>query len=579
MAGVRAGEFPQFFVELALTPDPFAAYLDTAFTYGDAATTNDYLYVDMSSIADYAIQAGDVFEYDVYVPSTNAAGAGVGGMDVESATQAGRSFGSIADAYGAINNPTIPRDQWIHRALPLAAMIGQTIILWELVAEQDRAAAGTATARYRDIYISDGAGSIRRNVWRQDDQVPTYGVAYSAPAGGTFAGPKAADPPVWTDITAYVRGFAITDFGRQHELDVIQPASASVRLNNRDRRFDPTYAAGPYYPNLTPLRRMRIRAVWQGQTYYRYDGHVLGWPRERHGPREAQSEVQLVDAFEALSQALLYTQGAVWPQELSGARVNRVLDAIGYPSADRIVDAGNSTIQGMLIAYADKINALEHLQDVEDAELGLFYIDGLRRAIFRDRSYRSAFQASVLATFGDAAPANGELPYKDLSLSYDRDQIRNEVVVQPANHTDAQVATDYASRARYGRRTESRTPLLFSDNEAADMSYYLLGRYKDPALRVESIDLDGRMGNAVVTQILARSLGDRIKVVQRPPPAGSSAISQESHIENMKLDVGLEGDKKSIKATWQLSPADTQSFWVLDSTVNSVLGVSTRPGF
>jgi hypothetical protein len=360
---------------------------------------------------------------------------------------------------------------------------------------------------------------------------------------------------------------------------VIQPASASVRLNNRDRRFDPTYAAGPYYPNLTPLRRMRIRAVWQGQTYYRYDGHVLGWPRERHGPREAQSEVQLVDAFEALSQALLYTQGAVWPQELSGARVNRVLDAIGYPSADRIVDAGNSTIQGMLIAYADKINALEHLQDVEDAELGLFYIDGLRRAIFRDRSYRSAFQASVLATFGDAAPANGELPYKDLSLSYDRDQIRNEVVVQPANHTDAQVATDYASRARYGRRTESRTPLLFSDNEAADMSYYLLGRYKDPALRVESIDLDGRMGNAVVTQILARSLGDRIKVVQRPPPAGSSAISQESHIENMKLDVGLEGDKKSIKATWQLSPADTQSFWVLDSTVNSVLGVSTRPGF
>jgi hypothetical protein len=62
---------------------------------------------------------------------------------------------------------------------------------------------------------------------------------------------------VWTDITPYVQGFGLKR-GRQYELDTFQPGTASITLDNQDRRFDPTYPAGPYYPNIKIGKRVRV---------------------------------------------------------------------------------------------------------------------------------------------------------------------------------------------------------------------------------------------------------------------------------------------------------------------------------
>ncbi len=71
----------------------------------------------------------------------------------------------------------------------------------------------------------------------------------------------------WTDESAYLRSIS-TDRGRSDELGTFQPGRASFLLDNRTRRFDPNYAAGPLYGNLQPTRRVRILlntvAVWHG---------------------------------------------------------------------------------------------------------------------------------------------------------------------------------------------------------------------------------------------------------------------------------------------------------------------------
>lgn len=61
----------------------------------------------------------------------------------------------------------------------------------------------------------------------------------------------------WTEITAYVRACTLKR-GRQHELSRTDPGSATVTLDNIDARFDPQNTAGPYYPNLKPMRRLRF---------------------------------------------------------------------------------------------------------------------------------------------------------------------------------------------------------------------------------------------------------------------------------------------------------------------------------
>ena len=70
---------------------------------------------------------------------------------------------------------------------------------------------------------------------------------------------------VWTDVTTYCLGFD-TKLGRQHELNRVEAGTATVRLDNKDRRFDPANTSSPYSPNVLPNKRLRIRATWNSTT-------------------------------------------------------------------------------------------------------------------------------------------------------------------------------------------------------------------------------------------------------------------------------------------------------------------------
>lgn len=53
-------------------------------------------------------------------------------------------------------------------------------------------------------------------------------------------------PVGWTDITSYTREITI-DRGRSSDLGRVETGTASIILDNRDRRFDPIYEDGPYW--------------------------------------------------------------------------------------------------------------------------------------------------------------------------------------------------------------------------------------------------------------------------------------------------------------------------------------------
>jgi len=85
--------------------------------------------------------------------------------------------------------------------------------------------------------------------------------------------------PTWTDVTSYVRDMQISR-GVSDDWELVADGSATVVLSNRDRRFDPFNASGPYYGNLLPRRQIRIRATYGGTTYDVFRGFISGWPPE-----------------------------------------------------------------------------------------------------------------------------------------------------------------------------------------------------------------------------------------------------------------------------------------------------------
>lgn len=114
----------------------------------------------------------------------------------------------------------------------------------------------------------------------------------------------------WTDVSAYVRDVS-TSRGRSSELDTFQTGSASIKLSNADRRFDPENTAGPYYGALTPLRPVRIRAQYgAGATTNLFFGWIEQWPQTYENPTDAVVTVTASDAFKVLNLITLPSEWA-----------------------------------------------------------------------------------------------------------------------------------------------------------------------------------------------------------------------------------------------------------------------------
>ncbi|MGQ0668118.1 MAG: hypothetical protein ACT4PO_00330, partial [Actinomycetota bacterium] len=232
----------------------------------------------------------------------------------------------------------------------------------------------------------------------------------------SFTDPAA--PPVWQPVESYVRALSIHR-GTSHELDRVEAGTATVTLENLDRRFDPANPASPYYPSVLPLRRCKIVAAYGGNAYDRFSGYVEAWPQDWPDQLDAIVELGLVDGFAPLAARQIT---ASFPRQSSGARVNAVLDAAGWPASERVVSTGEVLVPEMTLAAT---SALNHLQMVAEAELGRLYSDGAGRIVFKGRNDLGTPDPDYANnTWGDAA---GEKPYRGITVTFDDADLWNEV--------------------------------------------------------------------------------------------------------------------------------------------------------
>jgi len=109
--------------------------------------------------------------------------------------------------------------------------------------------------------------------------------------------------PVFVDISRYVRAGAGIQVvrGKTTVFSDIQPGTMSFTLDNRGRTFDPDYSAGPYFGNLVPQVRCRLRMRRSSTIYPIWDGYVQGWPQGYEHPNEATVQISCVDLFSRLA--------------------------------------------------------------------------------------------------------------------------------------------------------------------------------------------------------------------------------------------------------------------------------------
>jgi len=218
--------------------------------------------------------------------------------------------------------------------------------------------------------------------------------------------------------------------------------------------------------------------------------------------------------------------------ERTGTRVDRILDAIGWPAADVDLSTGETFCGTWL---PDSGSALSALRELEDAEQGLCFISGRGYLVFRDRQWQMTNTRSVNAqvVFDDDGT---DVKYAAVSVDGNHiDHIRNQVTVTyPGGSVTVK---DQTSITAYGPQSDSvnANPLpVGASFLARQLANFRLRIRKDPATRVPAIEIKPRADMATSFAVATLEIGDRVQVIRRPngAPDPISKFCQVQGIEH-----------------------------------------------
>jgi hypothetical protein len=183
--------------------------------------------------------------------------------------------------------------------------------------------------------------------------------------------------------------------GRTALSDQFQTGTMSLRIVDQNGDFNPQNVTGPYYELLDPMRKVQITATYLGVTYPLFSGfitsYVTTYPDEDAGG-VAYTTIQAVDALRLANNAQISTVAGSAAGDLSGTRINQILDEIDWPASMRDIDAGLTTMQAN---PTNTRTALSALVTVSDSEYGALYVDASGSFVFQDRNVTVGSLASV----------------------------------------------------------------------------------------------------------------------------------------------------------------------------------------
>lgn len=365
---------------------------------------------------------------------------------------------------------------------------------------------------------------------------------------------------IFYDVTSRVQRYAIRR-GKSRQLENFNTGVASVSFGNRDRAFDPTYTASPYYGQVIPKREIRITT--NGQR--RFTGLIDDWNLDYSITGESIASISASDAFAKFANQTL-TEGTATPQ-LPGARINAILDSsdVLWPEDARDIDAGTVLLGADVLPPGG--NVLNYFQQIENTELGHFYIDKLGNVAFKDANALIP-DSSTLVTLADDGTG---IPYSGMQVVYGSELLYNQIVASSISAAGTAIADALESQQTYGIQTYTRTDLLAANIDDVEAYVLSLARlYQNPEYRFENvtINLDTLTPDQVIS-VLNLEIGSLCKIVFTP---NGVAPAIEKYAEVIALSDSTDVVRHSI--TFGFATLDYVPF-VLDDAVFGRLNTGT----
>ena len=356
-----------------------------------------------------------------------------------------------------------------------------------------------------------------------------------------------------------------TKRGRNAQADQFQTGSLTLRIVDQNGDFNPQNPTGPYYNLLTPMRKVQITATYGATTYPMFSGFITSYTTTT--PKNANdvvyTTITAVDAFRLAQNAQISTVAGTSAGQLSGARINALLDAINWPATMRDVDAGLTTMQ------ADPGTArtsLAAMQTVETSEYGALYVDAAGSFVFQDRNLTVSSIGATATVFND----NGtDIGYFNAVWRLDDTLVYNNASVTRSGGT-AQTATNAASIAKYFDHSYNQQNLLMqTDAVALDYARAYVASRAETSIRCDAIQLDLYTDNYTAGTVAALGLDyfDPVTITTNQP--GGSTLTKTLQVFGVAHSVTPNSWKTTLTTLEPIIDG-----FIIGSSLYGILGTS-----
>jgi len=307
--------------------------------------------------------------------------------------------------------------------------------------------------------------------------------------------------------------------GRNPQADEFQTGTMTLRIVDQNGDFNPQNPSSPYFGLLDPMRKVSISATYGGTTYPMFSGFITSYTTTtpKNATDVVYTTIQAVDAQRLAQNAQISTVTGASAGDLSGARINQILNTIAWPASMRDVDAGLTQLQN---DPGTARTSLAALQTVTNSEYGAFYVDASGSFVFQDRTVTVASIGGTPTVFND----NGtDIGYFNAVWRLDDTLVFNQANVTRTGGT-VQNATNAASVAKYFAHTYNIQNLLMqTDAVALDYARAYVASRAETSVRCDAIELDLYTDNYNTGIIAALDLDffDPITITTNQPGAST----------------------------------------------------------
>ena len=359
-----------------------------------------------------------------------------------------------------------------------------------------------------------------------------------------------------------------TKRGRNPQADQFQTGTLTMRIVDQNGDFNPQNPSSPYYNLLTPMRKVQITATYGATTYPIFAGFITTYTTST--PKNAldvvYTTITAVDAFRLAQNAQVSTVAGTSAGQLSGARINALLDAIDWPASMRDVDAGLTTMQ------ADPGTArtsLAAMQTVEISEYGALYVDAAGSFVFQDRNVTAGSTGATPTVFND----NGsDISYFDAVWRLDDTLVYNSASITRTGGT-AQTAINQPSIDKYFIHSYNQQNLLMqTDAVALDYAQAYVASRAETSIRCDAIQLDLYTDNYNLGIIAALGLDyfDPVTITTNQP--GGSTLTKTLQVFGVAQSITPNSWKTTLTTLEPIIDGfilDSSIYGLLDSGVLS----------